>query len=166
VFTHSVWAADLFRSDLDRIVFLRELARATAKSRWTCLAFCLMHTHYHLIVEVDDGALPIGMHALNFRYAVGFNQRHRMKGHVLGAQYDSRRLDADSHLLMAFRYVARNPVEAQLCAAPTQWPWSSYPSTVGAAGEVSFVDASRVLGCFDAPREIAVARLRAFVENT
>ena len=61
---------DVFRDDLDRIVFLRELARARRRSEWRCLAYCLMTTHYHLILEVDDDALPFGMQALNFRYAV------------------------------------------------------------------------------------------------
>jgi hypothetical protein len=34
VYTHSVWAAELFRDDRDRGVFLRELARAGAKAQW------------------------------------------------------------------------------------------------------------------------------------
>jgi hypothetical protein len=68
VYTHSVWAAELFRDDRDRGAFLRELVIAGAK--------------------VQD-ALPIGMHSLNFRHAVEFNRRHGMKGHVLGARYDS-----------------------------------------------------------------------------
>ena len=119
VWTHSVWAADaLFRDDTDRFVFLRELVRAIQKARWKCLAFCLMNTHYHLVLEVDDGALPFGMHALNFRYACGYNQRHEMKGHVHGSRYGARRLGDDAALLDGFRYVARNPVEAMLCATP------------------------------------------------
>jgi putative transposase len=92
-----------------------------------------MRTHYHLILDVDDGALARGMHALNFRYAVLFNERHRMRGHVHGARYGSTRLDDDPELLRAFRYVARNPVEANICDSPTDWPWSSYASAVGLA---------------------------------
>ena len=42
-----------------------------------------MTTHHHVISDVDDEALPIGMHSLSFRYAVQFNKRHGMKGHVL-----------------------------------------------------------------------------------
>ena len=106
MYTHGVWAADeLFRDDVDRMVFLRELVRAGAKVEWDCLAFCLMDTHYHLLLEVDDGALPRGMHSLNFRYAGQFNDRHAMKGHVMGARYDSVRIEDDEHLLNAFKYV-------------------------------------------------------------
>src|SRR5437870_204911 len=74
VYTHSVWAAELFRDDRDRVVFVRELSRAVNKAQWICVGFCLMRTHYHLVLDVDDGALPTGMHALNFRYAIEFNR--------------------------------------------------------------------------------------------
>lgn len=167
VYTHSVWAAPkLYRDDQDRVVFLRELAQAAKKARWTCLAFCLMSTHYHLVLEVEDGALPIGMHALNFRFAAQFNNRHRMKGHVLGARYGSRRLvDAES-LLDRYRYVIRNPVEAMLCETPAAWKWSSYPGLIGLADPHSFVDATRILEQFEGPPELALGRLRRFVEES
>jgi putative transposase len=163
VYSHSVWAAGLFRDDRDRTVFLRELARAGAKAQWSCIGFCLMTTHYHVIFDVDNDALPIGMHSLNFRYAVQFNKRHRMKGHVLGARYDSVRIEDDSHLLGAYRYVMRNPVEAGICPTAEAWKWSSFGAAVGDADPIGFVDPSTVLSSFDASREIAAARLRAFV---
>src|SRR6266403_2012421 len=124
VYTHSVWSAELFRDDRDRVVFLRELAGAIDKAEWTCVGFCLMKTHDHFVLDVDDDALPLGMHALSFRFAVEFNRRHRMKGHVLGARYDAVRIRDGTHLLDAYRYVARNPVEAGMCEAAEDWRWS------------------------------------------
>jgi len=166
VFTHSVWAADaLYRDDDDRLRFLRELARATAKSGWTCVAFCLMGTHYHLILDVARGALPKGMHALNFRYAAAFNRRHAMRGHVLGTRYNAFRILGEASLLSRFKYVALNPVEAGLCARPEDWPWSSYAGTVGLAEPHSFVDPTCVLACLDAPLDVARGRLRRYVER-
>jgi REP element-mobilizing transposase RayT len=163
VYTHSVWAAELFRDDRDRAVFLRELAQAGAKAQWTCVGFCLLTTHCHVIFDVEDNALPIGMHALNFRYAVQFNKRHRMKGHVLGARYDAKRIEDDEHLLTAYRYVMRNPVEAGICATAEAWRWSSFAAAIGDAPPIDFVNPVTVLSCLDVPRETAEARLRAFV---
>jgi len=166
VFTHSVWAADaLYRDDADRMRFIRELARSTSKFGWTCIAFCLMGTHYHLILEVERGALPAGMHALNFRYAAGFNARHKMKGHVLGTRYNSFRLRSEASLLHRFKYVARNPVEAGLCVSPEDWSWSSYAGTVGVSAPHSFVDAAPVLACLEGPHDVAIGRLRRYVNN-
>ena len=108
------------------------LARQPA-SNGCAWRICLMRTHYHLILSVEDGVLPRGMHALNFRYACAFNQRHDSRGHVQAARYGSRRIEDDDALMYAFRYVARNPVEAGLCADPADWPWSSYAATIGKA---------------------------------
>jgi putative transposase len=166
VYTHSVWAAELFRNDRDCMVFLRELARATGRAGWTCVGFCLMRTHYHLILDVDDNELPLGMHALNFRYAVEFNRRYRMKGHVLGARYDSVRIEDEPHPLRAYRYMARNPVEAGNCEAAEDWRWSSFAAAVGLAEPIEFVDPGIVVSCFNGPREIAAAGLRAFVTES
>jgi putative transposase len=166
VYTHCVWAAPaLFRDNADRLTFLRELARATARVEWTCVAYCLMTTHYHLILDVLDGALPKGMHALNFRYACGFNQRHASLGHVQAARYGSRRIEGDEDMMWTYRYVARNPVEANLCVTPLDWPWSSYAAAAGLAEPQSFVDPSLALRCFGDTRDTAIAAMRAYVEE-
>jgi len=167
VFTHCVWAAPaLFQDDVDRSTFLRHLARTTKKVEWTCIAYCLLQTHYHLILGVESGVMPHGMFMLNLAYARHFNRRHASRGHVQFKRYGAKRIDDDSQLLTAHKYVARNPVEAALCNSPLDWPWSSYPGTVGAAEPSTFVDASRVLGSFGDSRELAIARLRRFVEES
>ena len=83
VYTHCVWACHTsIGTKADRSEFLRGLARVTATSRWTCMAYCLMTSHYHLIVEVADGVLPAAMHALNLPYARNFNRRYGLRGHL------------------------------------------------------------------------------------
>jgi hypothetical protein len=125
-----------------------------------------MRTHYHLMLEVEDGALPRGMHALNFRYACAFNQRHSSRGHVQAARYGSRRIENDDDLMYVFRYVATNPVVAGLCADPADWPWSSYAATIGKVEPIPFVDPSRIINCFGDTPEQAVAALRDYVEQS
>ena len=166
VYSHCVWAASaLFRDDEDRMTFLRELALATARTGWTCVSYCLMTTHYHLILDVAEGVLPKGMQSLGFRYASSFNIRHSMKGHVHGRRYGARRIVDEDDLFGRFKYVARNPVEAGLCSTAEEWPWSSYAASVGLAKPASFVDPSLVLRCFPDPLEHARAALRRFVGN-
>lgn len=162
---HSVRDTSLFRDDLDRIRFLTELASVGARTGWTCIEYCLMTTHFHLIVAVDAGVLPLAMHQLNFRYACSFNARHGTRGHVLERRYSAGRIWSEAHLLAAYRYVARNPVMARLCATPQEWRWGSYAASVGLADPISFVDASCVLEIFGGPHEMAIARLRDFVEE-
>jgi REP element-mobilizing transposase RayT len=165
VYTHCVWASQwLFRDDIDRLAFKRELARATAKAGWTCIGYCLMRSHYHLLVEVDAGVLPRAMHTLNFRYACQYNIRHAMRGHVFGARYDSPRIPDAEQLLRAYRYVMRNPVEKSLCSAPEDWEWSSHAGTIGLREAEEFVDATAVLVAIDGDTlDDARDRLRAYV---
>ena len=164
VTAHSVWTAPLFRDDVDRATFLRELVVVAQRPRWSCISFCLMTTHVHLLVDFEDESLPLVMHQLNGRYAQKTNARHRLRGHVFADRYGSRRIGSDGDLMTTFRYVARNPVQAGLCDVPGDWPWSSYRTLIDGGDGVAYIDASRVLGCFGTPPAAALERLRAFVE--
>lgn len=165
VYTHCVWSAPaLYRDDVDRLEFLRHLGRVTRELHWRCLAYCLLSTHYHLIVRVSDGVLPRAMHRLNLAYARHHNRRHGLRGHVQFARYGSRRLHDEAELSIAFAYLARNPVTAGLCSAPAAWPWSSYGGTVGATPLASFVSPVEVVRVFDGRGIDPRAALRVFVE--
>lgn len=167
VYTHCVWVSPtLYRDDEDRYEFLRGLARVTARSKWTCIAYCLMTSHYHLIVEVQDGVLPAAMHALNHPYACNYNRRYALRGHVQFRRYGSRRIVDDDDLLGVFAYVANNPVEAGLCETPADWPWSSYAGTIGLAPLASFIDPAKLLACFPWPEVDPRAALRRRVEES
>jgi REP element-mobilizing transposase RayT len=154
VFTRCVFAAPaLYRDDVDRLEFLRFLARTTARCGWTCVSYCLMTTHYHLIVEVEDNVLPIAMHSLNLAYARGFNLRHGSKGRVQFKPYGALRIRSDGDFLTRYRYVARNPIRAGMVGRAEEWPWSSYRSTVLPGGP-TFVDDGRIRGLFFDLREL------------
>lgn len=166
LYAHCVWATDrYFRDDVDRMVFLRELARATMKFEWTCVAYCLMRSHYHLIVGVDAGVLPRAMQSLNWRYAMDFNVRHALRGVTQFKRYGSRRLADDDDLVNCFRYVVRNPVDAALCERPEDWAWSSYAATIGLRERASFVDDRIVLDYFGGAIDVSQAALRRFVDR-
>lgn len=166
VWTHCVWAVPhLYRDDTDRLEFLRHLARASDRPGWTCLQYVLMNSHFHLLVEVDDGVLGRAMHGINLPYARHYNRRYSLRGHVQHWRYGSRRIEDDTDLIGVFTYIANNPVEAGLCKDPAAWPWSSYAGTIGLAELPSFVRPARVLGCYDWPRVDPQAALRADVER-
>jgi REP element-mobilizing transposase RayT len=166
VYTHCVWASSaFFRDDHDRLSFLRFAVRAIDKAGWTCLGFCLMTTHHHLLLDVGPETLPRGMHRLNLAYARYFNRRYGLRGHAQFRRYGSRRIADDNDLKGTYRYVMLNPVEAGLCASPVDWKWSSYAGTVGRGEAHSFVNATRVLHCFGGSGEQQLAALRRFVED-
>ena len=115
----------VFRDDADRVLFLRLLGETINRQGWICHAFCLMGTHYHLIVEATQVALSSGLHRLNGVYAQLFNRRHGRRGHLFGARFHALVLDDEEHFRNTCAYVAENPVRAGLCREAEDWPWSS-----------------------------------------
>lgn len=150
----------LFRDEHDYLRFEAELERILS-TECRCIAACALDTHYHLLLDVDDGVLAGAVHLLNFRYASAYKARYGRRGHVFSERYMSVLVTSDEHLLTVYRYIARNPVEAGICTEPTAWLWSSYRSAIGLAGRFAFADPSLVLALCDG----SIEELRRFVET-
>ena len=130
---------------------------------WRCTAYCLMTTHFHLMVETPNPDLDRGMQYLAGLYAQSFNRRHGRTGHLFGERYYSGILQKESHHLETIRYIALNPVRAGICAAPEDWRWSNYAAAIGQAPTDSLVATSDLLGLFAAHEPTARRQLREFV---
>jgi hypothetical protein len=104
------------------------------------------------------------MHRLVGGYSKRYNDRYARTGYLVRGRYWSRRKASRAALLVAFRYLARNPVAAGLADRPEDWRWSSYGATVGASDLFDFVDASDILGEFGSTRSAQMQGLRRFVE--
>jgi putative transposase len=155
----------LFRENDDRRYFELRLDDVVRRFEWSCLAHCLLGTHFHLLLTTPNANLAEGMHRLNGLHAQAFNDRHEQFGHVFQGRYHAKVVDADGHFLELFRYIALNPVRAGLCREPADWRWSSYPSAIGWAATPPFLDLARVLDLFATDRRVARDRLRDFVEG-
>jgi putative transposase len=164
VWRRTAGPVNMFRDDFDRSDFCNRLAAAEAAARWTCVAFVLMPTHFHLILDLLDDKLPQGMHRLFGPYAQAFNRRWARSGHLRAAPYKLRRIEDDRDLRGVVRYVARNPVRDKLCERPQDWYWGSYLGSAGYWKPFPFVDDSLVLGTIS--DDVATARelLRDIVE--
>jgi REP-associated tyrosine transposase len=138
----------IFVDDADRRMFIAFLAQSVYRFRWTCLAYCLMTNHFHLVVSLSAPNLAKGMHRLNGLYARRFNERHGHVGHLFEARYSSNLIETEEHLLQALRYVALNPVTAGLCDDPGDWEWSSFRATAGLERCPRFLAGARVRALF------------------
>jgi putative transposase len=124
VVSRGVFTTEVFRDAVDRRLFVRLLRSCEDVNRWTCHAFCLMTTHYHLVVESARQELSRGVQRLNGRYAVTFNKRHGRYGHLFAERFSARLIESEEYLFDACAYVALNPVKAGLCNRPEDWEWS------------------------------------------
>jgi putative transposase len=130
------------------------LANVVLRFRWSCLAYCLMNNHVHLLLETWEANLSQGMQRLHGGYAQAFNARRGRAGHVFQGRYGAVRMRATSQVWLAATYIARNPVEAGLCRRPDEWPWSSYGGVTSERGP-AWLDTDRLLSYFDPSADAA-----------
>jgi putative transposase len=114
----------IFTADLDRVDFLNLLERVRRRFGWRCHAYCLMGTHYHLLIETTRERLSRGMHLLNSTYARWFNYRNGRRGALFEGRYSASLIKDDDHFRAAQEYIVQSPVSAGLCTRAADWPWS------------------------------------------
>jgi REP element-mobilizing transposase RayT len=160
---------DYFLDEVDRVMWLRLMLQTARRFAWTCVGFCQMSTHVHLLVDVPDESLSIGMRDLNREYSCGFNLRHGRVGTFVRKRFGSRRIDDAADLLGAYSYVVLNPVAEGVCLRPEEWRWSSYRTTAGIAPDFSFVDGTTVIaeagGTSEALRQVVESAARDRLER-
>jgi REP-associated tyrosine transposase len=153
----------LFRESADRGRFMDQLRKVIDKHEWHCQAYCLMSTHFHLLVYTVEPTLSSGMRQLCSGYAQWFNWKYDRKGHVFVGRFGSQHIVEEPHLMEVHRYVALNPVRAEQCADPGQWPWGSYRALAGLERAPDFLDVRAVHELFSLQPGAAVRAYRAFV---
>lgn len=120
----------IFFGDDDRAAYLALVASACLKARVTCLAWCLMDNHVHLIlIPADQDGLRASLGEAHRRYTRLINFREGWRGYLFQGRFASYPMD-DAHLMAAVRYVENNPVAARLVGEAADWRWSSARSHI------------------------------------
>ena len=155
---------DIYRDDADRQQFLMLLQNTVNRYDWYCHAYCLMGNHYHLLIETGTPTLSKGMKLLNGTYTQYFNRRHQRVGHVFQGRFKAILVQKDSYLLELARYIALNPVRAQMVRSAKDWRWSSYRATAGYEEGDASLTAEWILAGFAKTKSVAQQRYRDFVQ--
>ena len=126
-------AENIFLDKRDYEAFLELLIESSEIWNVRVSAYCLLPTHYHVLLQTPDSNLSRFMWHLNGVYTQRFNRSHRCDGQLVRGRYKSIYVDADSYLLELVRYVHRNPLQAGLVDKLDAYNWSSHKGYVSDA---------------------------------
>jgi putative transposase len=147
--------ADLFRSDDDRMLFLRYMRQAAGRTDCEVHAFVLMTNHVHLLATgTARGSLSRFVQSIGRRYSRYANRAHNRTGTLFEGRFHSSLVDCERYLFTCMRYIELNPVRAGMVVDPAQYAWSSHRGNSGMEPLAWLVQRSeyRALGADDGER--------------
>lgn len=91
------------------------------------IAYCLMPTHFHLILKpLEENGISLMMHDALNSYSHYFNAKYKRKGPLWVGPFKNVLVDSDEQLWHLTRYLHLNPSTASIVKNPEDWPYSSY----------------------------------------
>ena len=123
---------DCFGDDNDRLVYLALLREALRRYACAMHAYCLMSNHVHLLVTPEtERACALVMRDVGRGYAAYFNRRYDRWGALWEHPFRSCLVDSAAYVITCYRYIDRNPVEANVVEQPSAYAWSSFAGNIG-----------------------------------
>jgi REP element-mobilizing transposase RayT len=117
-----------------------------AREHVEILVYCLMPTHYHILVRVKQqtqqtstqqtseflknsevsNPVSTAMMRLSVSYTKAINKRFSRVGALFQGQFQGKPIEHYNHLLNLCVYIHANPVKDGLVAMPEDWEFSNY----------------------------------------
>ena len=101
------------------------LARAAKRGDIEVFAFCVLSTHYHLLVRSVHGQLDRAMQRIQTDYSRYFNRTRRRDGPLVRGRFSSKRVDSALYFEAVRVYIDANPVEARLSQTAAAYQYGS-----------------------------------------
>jgi REP element-mobilizing transposase RayT len=114
-----------FEARSDQRYFLARLADEVRVGRIEVHAYCLMTTHFHLLVRSPKGELSEAMRRVQCAYSRYFNRRRRRDGPLIRARYFSKRIDTGLYWRAVVRYIDENAVRAGIVPSSCDYEFCS-----------------------------------------
>jgi REP element-mobilizing transposase RayT len=148
--------SDIFNGNRNKSQFLDYLAEAKTKMKIKIFAYCVMDTHYHLVLENSSGKMSEFMKRLNGHYGSYYRTVSGGKGYVFQGRFKSTLIAKDAYLLQSIAYLLRNPVRAGLVVNAQDYTWSSIDAYYSNSSH-DIVDADFVNELFESKEQLMAA---------
>ena len=155
----------IFKNKGDYHAFIDLLRDCTEMWNMRVVAYCLMGTHYHILLQTPNGNLSRCMRHINGVYTQNFNRSRGLDGHLFRGRYKSILVDSDANLLELLRYIHRNPIEAGIVDRLDSYQWSSHKGYLSRSEKWSWLHKEYVLKIFSKNTNEALRRYKNFVNK-
>jgi len=153
----------VFERKNDYELFVEILQEAVELFALRVSAFCLMPSHYHLLVQTPDANLSRCMRHLNGVYTQRYNSGHSLDGQLFRGRYKAILVPEDSYLLQLVRYIHRNPVRAGMVDKAEHYDWSSHKGYLSSAKKWDWLHKHFILSMLDKESQQKETRYRTFM---
>lgn len=120
-----------FETRGDQRYFLSRLGREVREGRIEVHAYCLMTTHFHLLLRSPIGELSEGMRRVQCSYSRYFNRLRKRDGPLIRARFFSKRARTDLYRRTIVSYIDANPVRACLVEDSAAYEFGSARAYAG-----------------------------------
>ena len=115
----------LFFSPEDRQKYFEIINELLMETDIELYAYSLMTNHVHLDIFRNEYPLHKFMSRLNTKYALYFNKKYNLVGHVFQGRYKSFIVLDNSSLVYLIKYIHLNAVRAGIVKNPADYEYSS-----------------------------------------
>lgn len=167
VIVRGIERREIFADDADKKRFVARLSELLIKGGTKCFAWALMSNHFHLLLMPTTVSLSETMRRLLTGYAVYFNRKYQLSGHLFQNRYKSIVCEEEPYFLELVRYIHLNPLRADLVTDMKQlerYQWSGHAVLFGKRS-MEGQDTDKVLARFGKSRARALRGYRQFIAD-
>jgi len=114
-----------------RATYLRLLGQASASHDARIVAYCLMSSHVHIVLQLGNDPLGALMKRVNSPFGNWVNAKRSGLGAVMADRPKSVLVHTETHGMSLVRYVHNNPVRAGVVERASESGWSSHRAYLG-----------------------------------
>lgn len=124
----------LFEDVADGRFFLARLAEQVREGRIEVHAYCLMATHFHLLLRSPTGELSEAMRRVQNEHSRYFNRKRKRDGTLIRGRYASKPVRSLAYRRTLVGYIDRNPTKAGVVRKSSDYPLGSARAYLRPAG--------------------------------
>lgn len=121
----------IFKKDDEAKEYISLLYKIKEDYKLDIITFCVMQNHVHILIKaLKTEELGTFMKRVNLSYSIFYNKKYNRVGYVFRDRYKSQEINSITQLYICMRYIYNNPIKANLCTNPKDYPYLKYDSNI------------------------------------